>query len=186
MFTLLTHMLVKNVSFFSPGLRSCFSAHPRRIVLRPVQCCFCLHWSSLGSGWSYEWNIPQGLKFCPICSHVDLQIFPPVWDFWHPEFPGCAYIIPVRRRTWLYGLECALCNWTSSLKNTPAILPVLVWGYEVCDVALWAVKEEALPRGCSWADLITLGFEIVGKEKSEVRNKSLKQRHAQTYNKWYI
>lgn len=122
--------------FLQPGLKSSFSAQPSKTVLRPDQCCLCLCWSSLGSGWSCDWNIPQGPKFCPICSHVDLQIFPPVWDFWHPKFPGCAYIIPVWRRTWLYGLECALCNWTSSLKNTPAILPVLVWGCEVCDVAL--------------------------------------------------
>lgn len=140
--------------FLSSSLvrKAAFQPILARLLLRPVQCCLCLCWSSLGSGWSCEWNIPQGPKFCPICSHVDLQIFPPVWDFWHPKFPGCAYIIPVRRWTWLYGLECALCNWTSSLKNTPAILPVLVWGYELCDVALWAGKEKALPRGCSWAD----------------------------------
>lgn len=53
----------------------------------PVQPCLCLCWSSPGSDWSCKWNTCQAAKLWPICSHVDLQIFPPEFEiFGTPGF----------------------------------------------------------------------------------------------------
>lgn len=167
----------KNITFSALVWEAAFQRIPAWLCseLWPVQPSLCLCPSSPGSDWSCKWNTPRLLNSDQFAAMSTWKYFLQSLRFLASQVSWMCLHHPCAEEDLAVWLECALCNWTSSLKNTPAILPVLALGYEACDAALGAGEEKALPRGISWANLITLGFEMAEKEKSQARNKLVKQ-----------
>lgn len=86
--TLLTNKLGKSITFFSPGLRSCIWAHPSKALFWDLTSATIFVCVGLLQAWieAAKGTLPTVLDW-PICSHVDLQIFPPEFEiFGIPSF----------------------------------------------------------------------------------------------------